>query len=288
MSWQGYKTYLIRRLARLYPLHLLTTGFFVLVGFAVMAGLIHSQGAEGGMERYDWGQLPSTLLLTQAWGISQALTFNYVSWSISAEWFCYLLQCPYRIGRQKRAALPAWRCCSPLCWWRLKSLSSAGIMPYESWMKASTWGAYRAFADFIIGAVIIRTALSSDLAIKSPWPAWILIFTACTGMQAGWPPYLSLFLIAVSLFLAAISEKNAPLRSAWLDIFAPLTAVSFGIYLWHPIFEALLICFVWRQLIEPSGYDRLLSVPDSADGVDLPSPPGSPISFWRNASPMAS
>ena len=135
----------------------------------------------------------------------------------------------------------------------MESLVTGGIMPYESWMKASTWGAYRAFVDFIIGAIIFRAAMASDLALKSPWPAWALIFTACMGMQAGWAPYLSIFLIALSLFLAAISEKNAPQRSAWLDVFAPLTAVSFGIYLWHPIFEALLISYVWRQFIEPSG-----------------------------------
>ena len=68
LSWEGYKSYLIRRLARLYPLHLLTTGFFVLVGFAIMAGFIRSHGAEGGMERYDWSELPSNLLLRPGLG----------------------------------------------------------------------------------------------------------------------------------------------------------------------------------------------------------------------------
>jgi peptidoglycan/LPS O-acetylase OafA/YrhL len=252
LSWQGYKTYLIRRIARLYPLHLLTTGFFVLVGVGVMAGLIHSNGADGGMERYDWGQLPSNLLLIQAWGVSDALTFNYVSWSISAEWFCYLAM-PLIALADRKGGIAGMALLLAAALVGLESLVSAGIMPFDSWMKASTWGAYRAFADFIIGAIIIRTALASDLSIGSPWPAWILIFTASAGMQAGWPPYLSLFLIAVSLFLAAISEKNAPQRSAWLDLFAPLTAVSFGIYLWHPVFEALVISFAWRKYIEPSG-----------------------------------
>lgn len=252
LSWEGYKTYLIRRLARLYPLHLLTTGFFVLVGLAIISGLIHSNGAEGGMERYDWAQLPSNLFLTQAWGFSDALTFNYVSWSISAEWFCYLLL-PLIAFADKRGGVAGMALLLAAVLVALESLTSAGIMPYESWMQASTWGAYRAFADFIIGAIIIRTALASDLALKSPWPAWALILIACVGMQASWAPYLSIFLIAVALFLAAISEKNAPQRSAWLDMFAPLTAVSFGIYLWHPIFEALLISYVWRQFVEPSG-----------------------------------
>jgi peptidoglycan/LPS O-acetylase OafA/YrhL len=252
LSREGYKAYLIRRLARLYPLHLLTTGFFVLVGFAVMAGLVQSNGAQGGLERYDWGQLPSNLLLTQAWGVSDALTFNYVSWSISAEWFCYLAM-PLIALADRRGGIAGMALLLAAVLIALEALVSAGIMPYESWMTASTWGAYRAFADFIIGAIIIRAALASGLSLKSPWPAWALILTACAGMQAGWAPYLSLFLIAIALFLAAISEKNAPQRSAWLDIFGPLTAVSFGIYLWHPIFEAIFISYLWRQHIEPSG-----------------------------------
>ncbi len=252
LSWEGYKVYLIRRLARLYPLHLLTTGFFVLVGLAVMAGFVQSSGAHGGMERYDWWQLPSNLFLIQAWGVSDALTFNYVSWSISAEWFCYLLL-PLIAFAEKRGGIAGMALLLAAAFIGLESLTSAGILPFESWMKASTWGAYRAFADFIIGAIIYRTAMVSGHPLKSPWPAWALIFTACLGMQAGWAPYLSVFLIALSLFLAATSEKNAPQRSAWIDAFAPLTAVSFGIYLWHPIFEALFISYAWRRFIEPSG-----------------------------------
>jgi peptidoglycan/LPS O-acetylase OafA/YrhL len=252
LTVEGYKAYLIRRLARLYPLHVLTTGFFVLVGFAVVAGLVQSNGAQDGMERYNWAQLPSNLFLVQAWGFSDALTFNYVSWSISAEWFCYILL-PVIAFADKKGGVAgmAVLLCAVLV--ALESLVSTGMMPYESWMKASTWGAYRAFADFIMGAIIIRSAQGSSLSLKSPWPAWALILIACIGMQAGWAPYLSLFLIAVALFLAAVSEKNAPQRSAWLDFFAPLSAVSFGIYLWHPIFEAIFISWFWRQYAEPSG-----------------------------------
>ena len=251
LSAVGYKTYLIRRLARLYPLHLFTTGFFVLVGLAITAGYIHSNGAQGGMERYDWGQLPANLLLIQAWGVSDALTFNYVSWSISAEWFCYLLL-PLIAFADKRGGIAGIALLLAAVLVALEASVSSGLMPFDSWMKASTWGAFRAFADFVIGAIIVRTSLSSELALKSPWPAWVLILVACIGMQLGWAPYLSLFLIAIALFVAAVSERNAPERSAWLDAFAPLTAVSFGIYLWHPVFEAILISYLWRGFVEPS------------------------------------
>lgn len=251
-SVPAYGSYLFRRLARLYPLHIMTTGFFVLVGLAVSSGLIQSHGSLGGHERYDWSQLPSNIFLIQAWGVSDALTFNYVSWSLSAEWFCYLAL-PIIALFNRKAGMTGLFLLLALAVTTLQYLALSKQFPYDAWMHASTWGAYRAFADFTIGAIVSKYVARSKWALKSPLPAWFTMIGACFGMQYGVPPYLSLTLLAFGLFLAAISERNAPERSAWLDAFAPLSNVSFGIYLWHPIFEAIMISFLWRRLVEPTG-----------------------------------
>ena len=80
----NYVLFLIKRLSRLYPLHLITLLFFVAFGVLVHLGLLHSQGAD---TRYDFSALPANLLLIQAWGVDSDLTFNYVSWSLSRA-FC--------------------------------------------------------------------------------------------------------------------------------------------------------------------------------------------------------
>lgn len=251
-SPKAFGSYLIKRLARLYPLHLMTTGFFVLVGLAVSLGLVHSLGAEGGASRYDWAQLPSNLLLLQAWGVAQDHTFNYVSWSLSAEWFCYLLL-PVIIFAAHKGGLPGLFGLLAIVLFILEWMVADGIMPFTSWMKASTWGAYRAFADFIMGSIVCLIFMRSTLSLKSSLPAWVVIIGAVVGMHLGVPPYLSLAFIALALFLAAISERNAPETYADLDWLAPVANVSFGIYLWHPVMEAIFLSFLWRRLFEPSG-----------------------------------
>jgi peptidoglycan/LPS O-acetylase OafA/YrhL len=249
---KAYGAYLIKRLARLYPLHVMTTGFFVLVAFAVSAGLVQSQGADGGMSRYNWSELPTNMLLLQAWGVTEDLTFNYVSWSLSAEWLCYLLL-PLIIFAARKAGLPGLFLLLAVVVGLLELLVAKGIMPYESWMKTSTWGAYRAFADFIIGAIVCQLFMRSNLALKSTAPAWITIIAAVIGMHMGWSPYFLFGMIALALFLAAVAERNANLSSSWMDRFAPIANVSFGIYLWHPVMEAIFISLLWRRFIEPTG-----------------------------------
>jgi peptidoglycan/LPS O-acetylase OafA/YrhL len=86
-SWREYGGFIRRRFGRLYPLHLLTLGFYVAIGVATSLGLISVMGESN----YAFDQLPANLLLVHAWGFSSQLSFNYVSWSISAEWFVYLL-----------------------------------------------------------------------------------------------------------------------------------------------------------------------------------------------------
>ena len=74
-----------KRLARIYPMHIVTLAFFVVVVLiAPLAGL--SLDTDG---RYNFEELPEHALLIHAW-IGTGQEFNYPSWSISAEFFAYL------------------------------------------------------------------------------------------------------------------------------------------------------------------------------------------------------
>lgn len=93
------KTFMLRRFARLYPLHLFMLAVFV--AFALLRLLAHKFGfAEheageilpfmaGAVD--GWGSLFSHLSLTHAMGVNDALTFNPPSWTISAEFFTYFV-----------------------------------------------------------------------------------------------------------------------------------------------------------------------------------------------------
>lgn len=75
-----------RRLARIYPLHLATLlAVLAMVISARLLGLTISE------EGYGWRDFVLNLLLIHTWVPHFRLNWNYPSWSISSEWFAYLL-----------------------------------------------------------------------------------------------------------------------------------------------------------------------------------------------------
>ena len=78
--------FLWRRIARIYPLHLATLAFYVVIALALHSGLARTDNPA----RYPLSDLPAQLLLLHAFD-GERLTFNFPSWSLSAEMFCYLL-----------------------------------------------------------------------------------------------------------------------------------------------------------------------------------------------------
>jgi peptidoglycan/LPS O-acetylase OafA/YrhL len=248
MERGSFRHYLIRRLARFYPLYLLTLLFFCAVGFALHMGWVHSDSPG----RYAWSALPANLLLVHAWGLTDQLTFNYVSWSLSAEWFCYLalpvIVLAYR-GRGKlgllAVALAAIVALEAAVAWR--------VIPFDSWLEANTWGAYRAFADFALGALVAIAVRDSRLKLTTHWPAWLLFAVSILAMATQQAPYVIVGLLAVAMYFAAVVERNDQRNSAYLVWLHPVGKVSLGIYLLHPVIEAIFLSVLWRKLIEPLG-----------------------------------
>lgn len=137
--------FLWRRLARIYPLHLATLAFYLAV-----AAAIHGNLANGGNSaRYPLSDLPAQLLLLHAL-IGERLTFNFPSWSLSAEMFCYMIF-PLIVliaVRRRNLLLPL-----VAILMALNSLfaSATGAGPWASWINHG--GVFRAFPAFILGIV---------------------------------------------------------------------------------------------------------------------------------------
>lgn len=87
MSPRRYVQFLGLRLARIYPVHLFTLGLFALFVVADQLAGPPAVRQRGVFTLYDfWEQL----LLIQAWA-GDPYSWNQPSWSLSAEWFAYLL-----------------------------------------------------------------------------------------------------------------------------------------------------------------------------------------------------
>ncbi|MBB2972405.1 acyltransferase [Mesorhizobium sp. RMAD-H1] len=248
-GWRSYTAYILRRFARLYPLHLITFVLFLLIGIGYHMGFLRPFG---GAERYDMAEVIPNLLLVQAWGFSHELTFNFVSWSLSAEWFSYLLLplilFANRVGGAKGLVVLL------LLWiGLLEMLLALHIMPGRHWLAADTWGAWRAFADFIAGALIAVLASRSRLRLTARWPAWLIILASCTLMQLEVDYYYSVIVMGIAVFLAAVCERNDQKTPVYPGFLRPFAAVSFGIYLWHPVVEVFMFGLVWKRLVAPLG-----------------------------------
>ncbi|HNY32488.1 MAG TPA: acyltransferase [Fibrobacteria bacterium] len=84
---KGILKFWLLRLARIYPVHFVTTASLILVVAAVRVGWLPATN----LRNYGAGELAMNLFLVHAWIPSPSFSWNYPSWSISAEWLAYLL-----------------------------------------------------------------------------------------------------------------------------------------------------------------------------------------------------
>lgn len=83
----SYWRFLLTRLGRIYPVHLLV--LLVTLAIVIVAASARRDSGTGGVD-YSPQAFVANLLLVQAWGWRQ-LSWNGVAWTISAEWFAYLV-----------------------------------------------------------------------------------------------------------------------------------------------------------------------------------------------------
>lgn len=98
----SYRRFIVARIARLYPLHLAVLG-----GVLVMVFVARSAGVQYDPATYTFEGFVKTLLLVQAW-FPSLVGYNWSgpSWSLSAEWFAYLLFPAYALIAMKLKARP--------------------------------------------------------------------------------------------------------------------------------------------------------------------------------------
>ncbi|WP_279480680.1 acyltransferase [Aureimonas sp. SK2] len=243
-----YRRFLRRRVARLYPLHVLTLIFFAAVGVASALGLVTLTDPG----RWRLADLPFHFLALHAWGTTDRLAFNYPSWSVSAEFFCYLLF-PAVVLVWRRAGVAGLGLL--LVGWIavLEVWSRQGVFPGGHWTNADTFGAYRAFADFTAGALAAALVARRILPVASHLPGLAALALALVTM--GWPQlvHLTLALLFLAMLLIGHSEGARPASTARLEPLMGLTRLSFGVYILHAACEFVLLSFAWNHIVKPLG-----------------------------------
>lgn len=226
--WAGVPHFLWRRLARVYPLHLL-----MLIG-AVAFALVCLQTGRGMPPDFAWDTLPFHLLLLQNWGFLPHLGWNIPAWSISCELGAYLLFPLLVIA---------------IDW---QKLPSGALIAILGLLMAGLWAVFAVAGKDLLGNDIPHLGLPRCLfefamgtIVAALWLRWreregrtavaaTLLLFGIAAWYAGAPEPLALPFIFVNLLLvlALTAEGRNPMKGRVIHWFGE---ISYATYLVHAL-----------------------------------------------------
>ena len=240
------------RLARIYPVHLLTLALAVAV-----VTWFFGFGHAGGMSNTGTTLL-SNILLAHAWGIHEQLSWNFPSWSISAEWFAYLAF-PWLLAISRVTAQRAWESLlgAVLCLISLAAVVALVRQPglrIGSWLFVSHAQWTRAFdltfdlalvrvgCEFLAGLFVFR-AYQLISKRRCDWSAPVAIVSLVSlviCLHVPWPRFrlgqdlLAVTLMTITILCVALDRH----RLAEVLEYRPLVYLgeaSYSIYMAHGV-----------------------------------------------------
>lgn len=153
----NYRRFLVARLARLYPLHLAVLGGVLAMVLGAMAAGV----------RFDADSYPplaffQTLFLVQAWFPTDAvINWSGPSWSLSAEWFAYLLFPAYAWLALRFRARP----------WALLGIGAVGFVVIDA-LYVQTFGKVLPRAEDSLGILRIAPEFLIGMALYGLGRRW--------------------------------------------------------------------------------------------------------------------
>ncbi len=252
-DWLRFMT---KRLARLYPLHLATLAFYVGIGVLVWSGKVHPVDAA----RYDATAIVPNLLLVHAWLPSGTISFNYVSWSISAEFFVYLIFPLIALAVARRAALSLIGIIALFALFAWFAESQIGLPLTRLGWQA---GVLRAIPGFAFGVWLHAHAPKLEASITPQRAAVlfkILVLSVAVLTIIPISQYATLAVIWCMVAMAYLCDRaNLP---TWMSVrpLASRGALTYSLYMLHPLVATVLLAVIFPKLLGTSLPARIAGV----------------------------
>ena len=244
--------FLWRRLARIYPLHLATLAFYVALAGALHFGVARTDNPA----RYPLSDLPAQFLLLHAL-VGERLTFNFPSWSLSAEMFCYLLFPVVALITQRRReviiALVVLTALANSLW-----AEATGTVPWADWINKG--GAFRALPAFNLGMAcyLFRDRIARWPVIPGVLVASLAAFIALGSLLPTMTALFAVYAIAVLAIQVDCAGRKTLMSRLGFDRWSPLT---YSCYMLHIPVATVIITFGSRLLSFSSPNERLILAP---------------------------
>jgi len=219
-----YGGFLWARIARVYPLHLVTLFGMIALG---MAATVAGLSIDGSLT--DWRALPAHLTMTHAWGLAPGSAFNHPSWSISAEWFAYLSFPAF--------ALVAWRLRNrPVLATALATAFALGLYAafqplagYALTEATFRWGALRIVPCFALGCALYLIHRRGGIPYAAPvalLSGAAVLISASLGL---WDAITVLAAGGLILGLGSLDNARAGVFGSRVGVY--LGEISYSIYM---------------------------------------------------------
>ncbi len=157
-----YGQFIVNRLARIYPLHIATLLFtLALVMAAAVKGLTLDSHVAS------WASLPAQIFMVHAWGLAPEASWNHPSWSISAEWFAYLLfpvfaSVTWGLRSRPVVAVALAAAFLTILYWAFEALAGFALT-----RATFMWGAMRIVPCFALGCAVYLAWRAGAVASKT-------------------------------------------------------------------------------------------------------------------------
>ncbi len=225
----NFGDFIKKRFSRLYPLHLAT--FLFVAGYVSLGSFVGVQ--PGQPDAYQWSSVLPNLFMIHAWGVDDVLSFNYVSWSISAEWFAYLTFWPLALltlklspGRMLFAAVTLFLA---LCAFSVPAFGrQLTFLTYD-------FGIARILPEFLTGVALYRLSRSWDLGPSGNWILLGLVASLIVITHFGLGDWLAVLILAALIFSVASLERQGGVGYVRTRALIYLGEISYSIYMVHGI-----------------------------------------------------
>jgi peptidoglycan/LPS O-acetylase OafA/YrhL len=260
-GWTSFRKFIQARFARIYPLHFISLVLLILYFYLKIYGK-----PLGFLDVYifDLKMLPANFLLLHGMGLNPFFSWNVPSWSISTEWWMYMLFPLLMMGFGK---INLWKGLGIfvlvmgiylICYYVLYPISvSHSPLPNNrgySLDMTYDFAFFRCFAGFVLGMLVYEVFRTGWMEKVFGSEILLLLTTAVIfiSMQFPWAEYVVILLFAGLLLMVSHN-------SGWTRRFLEsgpmkfLGDISYSVYLMHMVVMVVGLSFFENGWTPPPG-----------------------------------